>query len=176
MTVRGTTDDASAPVNVRNVQTSQLVKVTPDSDGSFEAIVGLALGGDTVTVTSIDALGNKGSISLGLTRGDGSAHATVKVIPATVLIKDLPSKLDLRVSVDDGDGRPVDGAPVTFSVSQPGVTTATYDTTTTKDGVAELANVPLPKDGAVAGDGFVTAFVTLSDGTIVRSNFPLTFK
>ena len=164
-----------SPVNVRNVQTGVVVKVTPDSDGSFEATLGLALGADTVTVTSVDALGNKSSTSIGLTRGDGSAHATVKVIPATVLIKDLPTKLDLRVSVDDGDGRPVDGAAVTFSVSQPGVTTATYDTTT-KDGVAELANVPLPRDGAVAGDGFVTAYVTLSDGTIVRSNFPLTFK
>ena len=69
----------------------------------------------------------------------------------------------------------MDGAAVTFSVSQPGVTTATYDTTT-KDGVAELANVPLPRDGAVAGDGFVTAYVTLSDGTVVRSSFPMTFK
>ena len=88
VTVRGSTDDTSAAVNVRNVQTSQLVKVTPDSDGSFEATIGLALGADTVTVTSVDALGNKSSTSLGLTRGDGSAHATVKVIPATVLIKD----------------------------------------------------------------------------------------
>ena len=173
--VRGVTDDAGSPVNVRNVQTDQLVKVTPDSDGSFQASIALALGADTVTVTSVDALGKRTSTSLALTRGEGSAHATLKVIPATVLIKDLPTKLDLRVSVDDGDGRPVNGAPVTFSVSQPGVTTATYDATT-KDGVAELPGVPLPRDGAVAGDGFVTAYVTLSDGTIVRSNFPVTFK
>jgi hypothetical protein len=175
VTVRGSTDDPASPVTVRNSQTGQVVKVTPDSDGSFTADIGLALGPDNVVVSSADALGNRSSTTLGLTRGDGAAHAMLQVTPGSLLIKDLPGKLDIRVSVDDGNGRPVDGAAVTFSVSQPGITTATYDTTT-KNGVAELPSVPLARDGAVAGSGFVTVLVTLPDGTIARSSFALAFK
>ena len=175
VTVRGTTDDPGSPVVVRNVQLGQSIKVTAANDGTFQADVDLEIGPDTVTVSSVDALGNKSLTTLDLNRGDGSAHATLTVTPEAVRLKDLPAKLDIRVVVDDGNGRPVDGAMVTFNVSQPGETTATYDTTT-KDGVAEMTNVPLASDGAVAGDGFVGALVTLADGTFTRANVPLTFK
>jgi hypothetical protein len=70
------------------------------------------------------------------------------------------------VLVVDAEGVTVDDAEVVFSLSPPGLPTTTYRTVTVR-GEASWLDVSIPRDGAVAGEGFATARVTLADGSLV---------
>ena len=63
----------------------------------------------------------------------------------------------------DPEGQPVDGAPVVFVVSPPGLGTQVYNTVTV-DGVARWDDVAIARDGAVKGNGLVAARVELGTG------------
>ena len=76
--------------------------------------------------------------------------------------------------VIDANGLAVDGAPVTFSLSPPGQPTSTY-AATTEAGRASWIGVTL-SEGLQAGNGFVTARVTLADGSTIQKTAPFAVK
>ena len=103
----------------------------------------------------------------------GSAQAQLVLSPKKFRLHHLPATMDVQLVVVDADGRAADGAKVTFSLSPPGEPTSTYEETT-EAGHASWLGVSLPKEGAIAGDGFVTALVELADGSTVQESAPFT--
>jgi hypothetical protein len=174
VTVRGTTE-AGATVTVAIAATSWSTVLTAGRNGRFAAVVDLASGSNQLTITSADAAGNATTATRTVVRSSGGAAAQLTLTPDTFRLRDLPQELNVLVTVVDVRGRPVDGAPVTFSLSPPGQPTSTYQATCT-GGLATWSGVTLQRDGAIAGAGFVTARVTLADGTIVQTSAPFTIR
>ena len=172
--VQGTTE-AGATVTLSIAATGWSTQVTAGSDGRFQADVDLASGRNQLAITSADAAGNTVTRSLTVVRTPGGAAAQLTLTPNTFRLRNLPQTLDIKVAIVDERGKPVNGVPVTFSISPPGQPTSTYQATCTA-GIATWSGVTVQRDGAVAGAGFVTVRATLADGTIVRASAPFTIK
>jgi hypothetical protein len=165
--IRGITE-AGAAVTVLNTSNSARSQVTAAADGSFHTTIELGSGTNDLTVTALDSVGNKATSSRSVVHGTGKADAQLKLSRDVFRLRQLPVRLDVHVLVFDGDGIPVDGVRVTFSLSPPGQPTST-DEETTVHGSASWLGITLARDSMEAGTGFVTALVTLADGTVLRS-------
>jgi protocatechuate 3,4-dioxygenase beta subunit len=75
--------------------------------------------------------------------------------------KKLPAEVRLFALVDDPDGRPLEGARVTFTLSVPGIKTVTGDAVTDANGQASFAT-RIPK-GADRGGGTAGVLVRTAD-------------
>jgi hypothetical protein len=149
--------------------------VSVRDDGTFSVDVPLGSGRNAITVTAADALGNERSQSVTVTRGDPADNARLTVRPRALEVSELPASVDIRLQVTDPTGRPLDGAPVTFSLSPSGQSTSTYQTTT-EEGVAEWSGVQIPRQGAVPGRGLVAALVILPSGERINKSVALEFR
>jgi hypothetical protein len=173
VTVRGQTDPGT-PVMLRNATQGSSTSVTADDTGAFRGDLGLGSGKNTLVATTVDALGNKKSALVTVTRSDTAANLQLTLSQSDFQIRDLPATVDLTVELRDLRGRPIDGAAVAFSLSPSGLLT-TGDETTTVAGYATWSAAALPREGARPGDGFATARVTLSGGMVVQATKPITF-
>jgi len=162
--VRGTTEPGSA-VTVRNLTTRRIATGSVTA-GRFAIPIWLANGGNALQVLVVDRGGNRVERALSVVRGNGVVKVTLSLTSSLVYRTRLPGTLGATVTVLDPDGRPIDGASVTFSISPPGLPTSTYETTTS-DGTASWT-MALPRDGAMAGRGFATVLVVLADGRTFR--------
>jgi hypothetical protein len=174
VTVRGTTEP-DAQLTARNANNDASPPVTVTEDGAFSVDVPLGTGRNQITLTATDALGNERTASVTVTRGDPADNARLTLRPRSLRVSDLPGRLDVRLQVTDPSGKPLDGAPVTFSLSPSGQSTSTYQTTT-EDGEAEWSGIQIPRQGAVPGKGLVTALVTLPSGEMITKSVPLEFR
>jgi hypothetical protein len=165
--VRGITE-ANAAVRVLNAAENASARVTAAADGSFRTTITLGRGTNLLTVTARDGAGNAATTSRTVVHGTGRADARLTLSRNVVRLRGLPVSLNVHLLVYDADGHPADGDPVTFSISPPGLPTSTYQTTT-DHGSASWLGVTLARDSTEAGTGFVTALVTLGDGTVLRS-------
>jgi hypothetical protein len=172
-TIRGTSEPG-AQLSVRNANNDVTRPISVREDGIFIVDVPLGRGRNALTVTAVDALGNDREATVTVTRGDPADNARLTLRPRSFRVADLPGDLTVRLHIDDARGRPVDGAPVTFSLSPEGQPTSTYQTTTV-DGEAVWSGIQIPRQGAVPGRGYVTARVTLPSGEVVTKSAPLEF-
>jgi hypothetical protein len=173
-TISGTSEPG-ATVTVRNPGSQSSADALVGSSGTFELAVHLERGSNPIDVRSVDPAGNTSSDTIFLTRGDGQPLAQLTMSTTFFKITRLPATISIQVAVLDADGTPVDGAPVVFSLSPPGLPASTYHSTTS-DGAASWNNVTVPAEGATAGQGLATVQVTLDDGTIVRESVPFRFR
>jgi hypothetical protein len=164
VTVRGTTEPGSS-VTVRNLTTAKIATGAVTA-GRFAIPIWLANGANALTLLVVDRGGNRAERQLTIVRGNGVVKVTLSLSRSLVYRSRLPGTLGATVTALDPDGRPIDGASVTFSISPPGLPTATYETTT-RDGAASWT-MTLPRDGAMAGRGFATVLVVLPDGRTFR--------
>jgi hypothetical protein len=165
VTLIGVTDPA-ATVGVTNLTKAHTGAATADDQGRFTVAIALEPGGNDLEITSTDAAGNAGTLTITLTRGSGSRDAQLTLSNDIFRTRQLPATFDVSLLVIDANGLAVDGAPVTFSLSPPGVPTSTYSATT-QAGRASWPGVSL-SEGIIAGNGFVTARVTLADGSTLQ--------
>lgn len=165
VTVSGASEPG-AQLTVSNGATGRSTAASVAADGSFRAEVGLVLGSNDLTVQATDAAGNVGSAQLTVVRVEGEPEARLTLSQSVFQVRRLPGSISLRVLVVDAEGTTIDAADVVFSLSPPGLPTTTYRTVTVR-GEASWLDVSLPRDGAVAGEGFATARVTLADGSLV---------
>jgi len=176
--VRGVSEPAAA-VTVTGITRGQVSPVTVPAtvaqDGSFEAMVELAVGPNRLSLRATDGAGNETVASLLLIGGDGRPEARLGLTSSLFYIRRLPQTVSLSVRVVDADGTAIATAPVVFSLSPPGQPTSTYRTTVAH-GVATWPDVSLPQDGAQPGEGFATAQVTLPDGSILRAVASFEFR
>ena len=173
-TISGTSEPGTT-VTVRNPGAQSSADALVGSSGTFELAVQLERGSNTIDVRSVDPAGNTASDTIFLTGGDGQPLAQLTMSTTFFKIARLPATISIQVTVIDADGAPVDGAPVVFSLSPPGLPASTYRSTTS-DGAASWNNVTVPAEGATAGQGLATVQVTLDDGTIVRESVPFRFR
>ncbi|HET7676679.1 MAG TPA: Ig-like domain-containing protein [Candidatus Limnocylindrales bacterium] len=159
---------AGSTVMVRNESTAAAA-TTLAAQGTFELELGLGKGSNGLTVTATDPAGNVRSVVVSVVKGDGRVTASLSLSGVRFALSSLPKTMTMRVLVLDPDGRRVDGAKVTFSISPPGLPTETFDATTV-NGEATWPGYLLPRDGATKGSGFVTVLVTMPDGLVLQDS------
>ena len=165
VTLTGHTE-AAATLIARNLTHPDTATATAGSDGRFSLAVALLSGTNALDLTATDAAGNVGRTQLTVTRGKGVASAHLTLSVTIFHLAQLPTTFDVTLTVTDASGLAVDGAPVTFSLSPPGVPTSTFQAVT-QAGRATWSGVTLA-DGIQVGGGFVTAMVTLPDGSTLQ--------
>jgi hypothetical protein len=164
VTLMGEVQSRSVVV-ARNAENGASVTGKAAPDGTFSLTLGLELGQNAITMTSTDPAGNESALVITLLRGSGKLTATLSVSAVQLRTAALPAPLTLTATVTDPDGRPADGAKVTFTLSIPGVAPITQDGTTDGAGTAIFqTNVP---NGATVGNILATVLVdTRNYGTV----------
>ena len=105
----------------RNQTTGDSIVGTADGDGHFALRLPIAMGGNRITIAATDPAGNANDTEIRVTRGSGKLGAPAGVLDYSIKRSALPEPIRLTVTVDDPDGKPLDGARVTFTLSIPGV-------------------------------------------------------
>jgi glucodextranase-like protein len=167
----GKTQGRSALV-ARNEANNASVTGAAGADGAFKLTLPLEAGTNGVTITATDPAGNVASLVVAIRRGSGKLAANVTASTYEASIKRLPLSIDLGVLVTDPDGRPLEGAKVTFILTVPGIQPVTADRQTGGDGRA-VFRTRIPK-GATVGQAKLsvlvktTRFGSTTDLTIIR--------
>lgn len=131
---------------------------TAASDGTFTIDMPLEKGPNGITITVTDPAGNSSSSVIGVTRGSGVLTVALHASGYRFKASKLPHALTLTADVTDPDGKPLEGAAVTFTLSVPGIPVITQDAVTDGTGTA-VFQTTIPQ-GATLGTGPATAFVT----------------
>jgi hypothetical protein len=164
-----------ARLTIANATGGHTTTAVASEKGRFEADVRLAAGPNDLRIRAVDVAGNTATRNLRITRGEGAAKATLTLSRQRFRVEALPATLSVTVRVLDADGRLVDRAPVTFSISPPGLPTTTYRTVT-DHGAASWPDIHLPADGAVTGEGLVTVLVELAEGGVIQGLAEFRFR
>jgi hypothetical protein len=159
-------------VLARNATTGQTVTGAADENGSFSVILPIGTGTNDIGITSTDPAGNQNHFVLAVRRGNGALTASIGSSASQIKRSSLPSKIQLSVSVADPDGRPLEGARITFSLAVPGLPAVTSKTIETGgDGIARWSTTIA--EGATTGQISATvivkteAFGELTDRTVI---------
>ena len=173
-TLRGRTE-AGATIDATYVDTGAGIDATVDSEGRFTADVTLVLGANELAFSSRDLAGNVASTHVTINRATSLATVTLSVSDDQLKAEDVPQRLVASAVIQDERGQPVDGAQVTFSLSQPNATTQTYRTTAV-GGEATWSEVDIASADDPHGSWLVTVLVELPSGTELRANKSITVR
>jgi hypothetical protein len=159
-TVRGKTEPGLT-VTVRNQGYGASEDAVADERGVFITEIRLDKATNRLDLSTADAAGNQTKESITVVRGDTEPEAKLTLSKNELRLDDLPQTINIRLELDDPDGRPLDDVPVTFTLSPPGLSTETYPTRTV-DGIARWDGVLI--QGASKGNGYVTVRAELTGG------------
>ena len=164
---------ARSEVRITNATTKLSVQGTADDSGRFSITVPIAAGQNDISVVCIDPAGNHSNVVLSVLKGSGKLVASLTSSAYSIKRSKLPERVTLTASVADPDGRPMEGARVTFALAVPGVPAVTSKGILTGgDGTATWTTT-IPK-GATLGQASATAIVKTSafgqttDGTVIN--------
>ena len=143
------------------MKTGQSIGGTAAADGAFSLNLPLDTGTNPIRLTATDPAGNSKTAELSVRRGSGRLRASVSLSFYAISQKQLPQQIRLVAVVDDPDGRPLEGARVTFTLSVPGIKTITGDGVTDANGQASFST-RIPK-GADPGGGTAGILVRTTD-------------
>jgi glucodextranase-like protein len=160
VTLQGRTQGRST-LNARNMKTGQSIGGTAAADGTFSLDLPLDNGTNPIRLTVTDPAGNSETTELSVRRGSGRLRASVSLSFYSISQKQLPQQIRLVAVVDDPDGRPLQGARITFTLSVPGIKTITGDGVTDANGQASFST-RIPK-GADPGTGTAGILVRTTD-------------
>jgi len=166
-TLRGRTE-AGATLNIADAF-GNAIATSVDPDGHFTADLTLALGANDLLLSSRDLAGNTASAHVTINRAETLATLTLEVSADKLKATDLPQTLVATAYIQDEEGRAVDGAQVTFSLSPPNATTLTYRTTSAA-GKATWSEVDIASSDDPHGSWLITVLVELPSGTELRAN------
>lgn len=156
----GTTQPRSRLV-ARNEANNASVTGVAEADGAFRLTLPLQPGTNGIALSATDPAGNTATTVVSVLRGSGQLTAVLTASTFRVSIAELPIEVELSALVTDPDGRPLEGAAVTFTLSIPGIQVVTSDATTAGDGRAVFRTTIPP--GATEGAGLGTILVTTTD-------------
>jgi hypothetical protein len=174
MLLNGTTE-AGATVKVVDQSNGAQASTTAGTAGAFSLLLPLRSGSNSIDLSAVDLAGNVSRKSLTITRAESQAAITLQLSRDMYDLATLPQTLSMVAQVLGPNGKPVDGADITFSISAPGQMTVTHETTT-EGGTATWSNYPLTADGAQAGNGLVTVLATLAGGQTLADSAIFTFR
>jgi hypothetical protein len=158
--VVGTTQPRSSLV-ARNEANNGSTTGVAGADGSFTLTLPIQPGTNGISISVTDPAGNVATTVLSVLRGSGQLTAALTASAFRISMASLPAAMELSVLVTDPDGRPLEGATVTFTLSIPGIQVVTSDATTAGDGRAVFRTTIPP--GATEGSGLGTVLVTTTD-------------
>jgi hypothetical protein len=158
--IKGKTQ-ARTTLLARNEANGSSITGTARADGSFALNVAIAPGINQITITGSDPAGNVAEVALNVKRGNGKLTVDLRASDYSIKRSRLPEPVTLTATVVDPDGRPLAGANVTFTLSIPGISTVTTDTTTDPGGKASFETT-IPK-GADVGQGSATVLVSTDE-------------
>ncbi len=161
VTIRGQTQAHSALV-ARNEANNASITGTAADDGTFSLVLPIDSGPNGIRISATDPAGNQGQTVINILRGSGKLAARLTASQYRFAVGRLPTNVTLAVHVTDPDGRPVEAASVTFTLTIPGVGPITQALTTDATGAATWkTTIPI---GATAGQG--NAAVLVDAGTL----------
>ena len=160
VTLKGKTQ-ARTTLLARNDASGSSIAGTAGADGAFALSLALAPGVNRIVITGTDPAGNVTETSLKVRRGSGKLTAKLTASDYSIKRSSLPEPVTLSATVTDPDGKPLDGADITFTLSMPGIPTVTVDGKTNANGKASFTTT-IPK-GADLGQGSATVLVTSKD-------------
>ena len=149
-------------ISIRNVTTNATVAGAADTNGAFSIAVPIGTGTNKVQVTATDPAGNVNATTVTVRRGTGSLTASLSSSFYQIKRSKLPESVQLSVVVSDPDGRPLEGAKVTFTLAVPGVPAITSSTLTPSNTGRATFTTSIPK-GATTGQCSVTVIVQTKD-------------
>ena len=159
--VSGQTQARSA-LSFTNTTTSETVIGAADDAGNFKLFVPIGEGLNALELTATDPAGNVQLVGLSVTKGSGVLTAVLSASFHRVRIGRLPKKVGFEVVVTNPDGKPLEGAAVTFSFAVPGIPViASRALESAADGrVAWSATIP---KGSATGQAWAVVYVKTAD-------------
>jgi Glucodextranase, domain B len=158
----------------KNQSTGESVSGTAANDGTFALALPLTSGRNVLKITATDPAGNVNERELTVTRGSGQLRATLSASAYSISQARLPQNIKLTVNVDDPDGKPLEGARITFTLTIPGVRPVTSSAQTDANGRATFETV-IPA-GADRGAGGAAVLVETSEFGRTTDETPITIK
>jgi hypothetical protein len=156
--VSGTTQGRST-LSLHNLTTNQTVAGAADAKGAFSIGVPLGTGSNQIQVTATDPAGNVNTASITVRHGTGALSANLTSSFRQVKLSSLPQAVTLNVRVNDPDGRPLQGATVTFTLAVPGLPPITSSSLVTSSTGRASFTTTIPK-GATTGTCSITVIVS----------------
>ena len=148
-------------LRVRNATTGASASGQADASGNYSVILAIGEGTNDIGITAVDPAGNENHLVLAVRYGTGALSASLSGSASQVKLSSLPARTQLTVVVSDPDGRPLEGARVTFTLAAPNVTAIASPTIETGgDGTATWSTW-IPK-GAKTGQVSTTVIVQTS--------------
>ena len=163
VTVKGKTQPAS-DVRIQNDANGATATDTADDTGLFSAVIAVAAGSNTLTVTVTDPAGNGNTATITVTKGAGALHVTLSGTAYQFTRKKLPTHVTFTAVVVGADGKRVAGATALFTVSVPGLQPLVSSPITTNANGTATFSTTIPK-GAMIGSGLATVLITMPTGT-----------
>lgn len=158
--ITGTTQPRTTLL-ARNEANGTSVSGVAATDGTFALSLPLEPGPNGVRISGVDPAGNPGELIISVTRGSGTLTSTLTASAYRISVASLPVSLQLTVLVTDPDGRPLEGATITFTLTVPGIQPISKEATTAGDGRASFTTT-LPA-GVTTGAGLATVLVATTD-------------
>jgi Glucodextranase, domain B/Bacterial Ig-like domain (group 1) len=155
--IKGKTQ-ARTTLLARNETNGSTIGGTAESDGTFTLSLALSSGVNKVVISGTDPAGNVSEVTLNVKRGVGKLTVALSASDYQIKRSQLPEPVTLFATVTDPDGKPLEGADVTFTLSMPGIPTVTIDTKTDAQGKATFRTT-IPK-GAALGQGSATVLIS----------------
>ncbi len=145
-------------MRVRNASTNAIVTGQADANGNFEVLLPIAAGTNDIGITAVDPAGNENHLVLAVRKGSGTLVASLSPSAFQIKLSSLPERLEMTVVVSDPDGRPLEGARITFTLAVPNIpAVASKAILTGGDGTARWSTT-IPK-GATTGQISATVIV-----------------
>ena len=158
----------------RNQATGESVSGTAANDGTFALALPITSGRNVLRITATDPAGNVGEKELTVTRGSGRLRATLSASAYSFSQAKLPQTIKLTVNVDDPDGKPLEGARATFTLTIPGMRPVTSSAVTDSNGRATFETTIAA--GATRGSGGAAVLVETDEFGRTRDETPITIK
>jgi hypothetical protein len=154
--IKGTTQ-SRATLIARNDTNDASVSGVAEADGTFTLSLPLASGTNHITITATDPAGNIGNTEFRVRRGSGKLKVALGASDYQFRRRRLPDPIRLTAAVTDPDGKALEGARVTFTLSVPGIATVTRSATTGGNGKAYFETT-IPKSATI-GQGLAAVIV-----------------
>ena len=152
---------ARSEVRIWNATSNLTVSGAADENGKFAISLPIVAGQNDIGVTAIDPAGNVGHLVMSVLKGSGKLEASLSASAYTIKVSRLPERVTLSVAVTDPDGRPLEGARVTFTLAAPGVAAVTSKRIQTAGDGSAGWSTTIPK-GATTGQVSCTVIVQTS--------------
>ncbi len=173
VTLEGRTQGRTTLI-ARNEETDDSITGTASNDGTFSLSLPITKGANPIRISATDPAGNANEIRLTVSRGSGRLRASLSLSAYSVSRANLPEMIRLTATVDDPDGRPVEGARVTFTLDVPGIKIVKGDARTDRNGRAVFETTIPP--GATRGEGTAAIFVRTEEDGNTNDQTVITIK